>query len=78
LHPTTNRSASSFARLLLLDSNRPADAASLGERALAVHQAALGAAHAWTADSARVTADAFDALGRGDEASVVRQRYGLS
>jgi hypothetical protein len=28
-------------------------------------------------DSARVTADALDALGRAEEAKVLRERYGL-
>lgn len=34
--------------------------------------------HAWTKDSARVTADALDALGRNDEAKALRERYGLT
>ena len=31
-----------------------------------------------TKDSARVTADAFDALGRAEEAKALRERYGLT
>ena len=38
----------------------------------------LGRDHAWTKDSARVTADALDALGRAEEATVLRERYGLT
>ena len=45
--------------------------------ALAAHENALGPEHAWTKDSARVTADALDALGRTDEATALRERYGL-
>ena len=33
---------------------------------------ALGPNHAWTKDSARVTADALHALGRSEEAKVLR------
>ena len=76
-HPNTNRYRSKFARLLL-GSERPAEATALGERALAAHEAVLGATHGWTRDSARVTADAYDAFGRSEEASALRRRYGLS
>jgi hypothetical protein len=38
---------------------------------------ALGRDHPWTKDSARVTADALDALGRSEEAKALRGRYGL-
>jgi hypothetical protein len=31
-----------------------------------------------TKDSARVTADALDALGRAQEAKVLRERYGVA
>jgi hypothetical protein len=31
----------------------------------------------WTKDSARVTADALDALGRTEEAKALRERYGV-
>jgi hypothetical protein len=37
----------------------------------------LGPQHPWTKDSARVTADALDALGRADEAKALRVRYGV-
>ena len=38
----------------------------------------LGRDNAWTKDSARVTADALDALGRTEEAKALRERYGLA
>jgi hypothetical protein len=37
---------------------------------------ALGRDHAWTKDSARVTADALDALGRTEEAKALRSGMG--
>ena len=39
---------------------------------------AFGLDHAWTKDSARVTADALDALGRTEEAKALRERYGVT
>jgi hypothetical protein len=39
---------------------------------------ALGPDRPWTKDSARVTADALDALGRTEEAKALRERYGLT
>ena len=53
------------------------EALGLGQAALAAHDNALGSEHAWTRDSARVTAAALDALGRADEATAMRARYGL-
>jgi hypothetical protein len=50
----------------------------LGEAALAAHASALGPDHGWTKDSARVTADTLDALGRTEEAVAMRARYGLA
>ena len=44
--------------------------------AVAAHDKALGRDHAWTKESARVTADALDALGRTEEAKALRERYG--
>ena len=38
---------------------------------------AVGRDHDWTKDSARVTADALDALGRTEEAKGLRERYGV-
>ena len=37
----------------------------------------LGRDNAWTKDSARVTADALDALGRTAEAKALRELYGV-
>jgi hypothetical protein len=59
-------------------SGQPTEALSLGETALAAHDKALGSDHTWTQDSARVTADALDALGRTEEAKELRKRYGLT
>ena len=56
----------------------PTEALALGETALAAHDKALGRDHAWTKDSARVTADALDALGRTEEAKALRERYGVT
>ena len=56
----------------------PTEALALGETALAAHDKALGPDHAWTKDSARVTADALDALGRAEEAKALRERYRLT
>jgi hypothetical protein len=39
---------------------------------------ARGLNHRWTKDSARVTADALDALGRTEEAKALRERYGVT
>jgi tetratricopeptide (TPR) repeat protein len=75
-HPNTNRGRRNLARLLLTTGS-PTQALGLGQTALAAHEGALGADHAWTKDSARVTADTLDALGRADEATAMRARYGL-
>ena len=63
---------------LLLDTARAAEALPLAQTAPATHEAASGANHPWTKDSARVTADAPAALGRADEATALGARYGLS
>jgi tetratricopeptide (TPR) repeat protein len=60
-----------------------AGARPLHERALAIyekalHDKALGRDHPRTKDSARVTADALDALGRTEEAKALRERYGVT
>jgi tetratricopeptide (TPR) repeat protein len=75
-HPDTNITRSHFA-LLLLASNKPDAALISGETALAAHEKLLGQDHPWTKGSARVTADALDALGRADEAAALRACYGL-
>jgi tetratricopeptide (TPR) repeat protein len=76
-HPSTNRTRCHLARLLLATS-QPNEALALGETALANHQKALGPDHTWTKDSARVTADALDALGRTEDAKALRQKYGVT
>jgi len=62
---------------LLVASDRAGEALPHAEAALAAHDKALGLNHPWTKDSAGVTADALDALGRGAEAEALRARYGL-
>jgi hypothetical protein len=76
-HALTQRYRSHYARLLL-DTGRTAEAVTFAETALAIHEATSGPNHPWTKDSARVTADALDALGRSDEAAALRERYGLT
>jgi tetratricopeptide (TPR) repeat protein len=76
LHPLTQRYQSRFARLLL-DTGRSTEALALAEAALAIH-ATSTPDHPWTKDSARVTADALDALGRTEEAKALRERYGVT
>ena len=76
-HPDTNRVRCNLSRVLLLI-GPPAEALALGETALAAHDKVLGPDHAWTKDSARVTADALDALGRTEEAKALRERYGVA
>jgi hypothetical protein len=41
------------------------------------HSIAISCVHRWTKDSARVMADALDALGRVAEAAAIIARYGL-
>jgi tetratricopeptide (TPR) repeat protein len=76
-HPNTNAARGNLSRLLLLI-GLPTEALTLGETALTAHDKVLGPGHAWTNDSARVTADALDALGRTEEAKALRERYGLT
>jgi Tetratricopeptide repeat len=73
----TQRYASHYARLLL-QTGRAAEALTAAQAALATHKAASGLNHPWTKESARVTADALDALGRTEEAKALRERYGLA
>ena len=53
------------------------EALALGDTALAACDKLLGRHRAWTKESARVTADALDALGRADEAAAMRLRHHL-
>jgi tetratricopeptide (TPR) repeat protein len=76
-HSLTQRYASHYARLLV-QTRRPAEALTLAQAALAIHEAASGLNQPWTKDSACVTADALDALGRTEEAKALRERYGLT
>jgi tetratricopeptide (TPR) repeat protein len=76
-HPDTNRLRCNLARLMLA-SGQPVEALRLGEAAVAAHERMLGPKHPWTSDSARVTAEALDALGRGEGATALRTRYGLA
>jgi hypothetical protein len=46
--------------------------------ALSAHEKVLGQDHGSTKDSARVTADALDALGRAEEAKALREKYGVT
>jgi hypothetical protein len=66
-----------LARLLLM-SGQPTEALALAQTALDAHEKLLGRHHAWTKDSARVTADALDALGRTEEAKALREPYGVT
>ena len=63
---------------LLLATGKPGEALALGEAALAAHEKLLGQEHPMTKSSARVTADALDALGRAGEAAALRARHGLA
>jgi tetratricopeptide (TPR) repeat protein len=75
-HPNTNRMRANLARLRLAQ-GAFSEALALSEAALAAHDKVLGADHPWTRESARVSADALDALGRGEEAAAFRARQGL-
>ena len=66
-----------MSRLLLLTGS-PKEALALSGTALAARDKVLGRDHSWTKGSARVTADALDALGRTEEAKVLRERHGLA
>jgi hypothetical protein len=48
----------------------------LSQRALASFEKEFGSEHALTKNTARVTADALDALGRTEEAKALWERYG--
>jgi tetratricopeptide (TPR) repeat protein len=76
-HPNTNAARGNLARLLLM-SHQPSQARALSEAALTAHDKVLGRDHASTKNSARVTADALEALGRTEDAKALRERYGLT
>jgi hypothetical protein len=73
-HPLTQRFASHYARLMLM-TDRGAEALRISQIALSTHARINGSSHPWTKDSARVTADALDALDRADEAKTVRATH---
>ncbi|MGO9744555.1 MAG: tetratricopeptide repeat protein [Roseiarcus sp.] len=75
-HPQTNVIRRNLARLCL-DDSLASEALALAQTALTAHERASGLNHPSTQDSARVTADALDALGRADESAELRARYGL-
>ena len=64
--------------LLALKVGQPTEAFTLGQTVLAAHDKILGRDHAWTKDTARITAAALEALGRAEEAKALRERYGLT
>jgi tetratricopeptide (TPR) repeat protein len=76
-HPLANRVRCNLAHLCLL-ADAPNEALALGQAARTSLDETLGRGHSWTKDSARVAADALDALGRTDEAKVLREKYGLT
>jgi hypothetical protein len=57
---------------------RASEGLTIAQCALATHEVASGLNHPWTRDSARVTADALDGLGRAEEAKALREKYGLT
>jgi hypothetical protein len=63
---------------LLLETGRAAEALTVAQSAIKTHEAAFSRNHAWTKDSARVTADALDTLGRTEEAKALREQYGVT
>ena len=75
-HPETAVSLNNLG-FLLLGQGDLAAARPLLERALAIREKVLGPNHRHTKDSARVTAEALDALGRADQAAALRARYGV-
>jgi hypothetical protein len=76
-HSLTQRYASHYARLLMV-TGRASEGLTFAQSALATHEVASGLKHPWTKDSARVTADALEALGRTQEAKALRERYGVT
>ena len=75
-HPETNIARGNLASLFLEKGNAE-KALELGMVALAAHDKVLGSYHPWTNQSAHITADALDALGRSEEAKALREKYGI-
>jgi tetratricopeptide (TPR) repeat protein len=76
-HPGTNRVRCKLARFFL-DTNDPNEALGLAESARTGHEKSLGRLHGFSKESACVNADALDALGRTEDAKVLRETFGLS
>jgi tetratricopeptide (TPR) repeat protein len=76
-HPNTNVPRLNLARVMLHNGDLLA-AHAQARIALDAHARTLGPDHPWTKDSARVSADALDALARTDEAAVLRERHGIT
>ena len=76
-HPYANRPRYNLS-VLFISSGLATEALALSETALAAHDKVLGRGHPWTKDSAHVTVDALDALGRTEDAKALQERYGLA
>jgi hypothetical protein len=75
-NPHTYQLRNMLARLLL-DTGNADDAHKLAEAALSAYEKLLGKNDPWKKESASITADALDALGRAGEAAALRARHGL-
>jgi tetratricopeptide (TPR) repeat protein len=75
-HDRTNLVRRNFARLLLVV-GKFGEALRIGAAALAATEKTLGPDHNTTKDAADIAVGALRALGRDDEAAVLRARYGL-
>jgi Tfp pilus assembly protein PilF len=76
-HPLTQRYQSHYARLLLM-TGRSEEGFRVAQAALATHARVNGPQHLWTKDSARIAADALDALSRAEEAKALREKHGIA
>jgi hypothetical protein len=63
---------------LLLVCGQAEKASALAQKARDNLEKRLGSRHPLTKDSARVTADALDPLGRSEEAKALREKYGVT
>ena len=75
-HPNTNVTRGNLAALQLACGS-PEAALQMAESALTAHDNVLGLAHPWTKISASRTADVLIALGRVNEATALRRKYGI-
>ncbi|HTR14211.1 MAG TPA: tetratricopeptide repeat protein [Roseiarcus sp.] len=75
-NPVTNLTRANLAGVRLAE-GAPSEALAMAETALAAHDKLLGPNHLWTKWSAGVVAYALEALGRADDAAVVRAKYGI-